>query len=358
MTIAMHYLEHRRGRTDTLTRRLIEAACAQPFSFFMVRDLQPGRTITLRDMFRRREYEVHQSADVERLPRGVILYARVVTLDDDSILLGCAPYALPPAWAEDIIDLREEWGIEADAPAERLAARDAALRALYFDMREELLDPDLPLVENADGDPLQLTVLYYDLRCTPQEASDALLPLARGLDGDPPRQTDDAGKLVGVSFPWIPEDATEIERWADTTLAQIRIDGPHMEVFVNSARRAQAFQLECEARLGERAAFRDKEVVDDLAELPDWTFPEDAQGDDEMDAETAAALLEELAEAHWARWPDEPLAELKDQTPREAARTEIGRERLEAVLWQLEELNAGAVFDADTEKLRRTLGLD
>lgn len=227
-----------------------------------------------------------------------------------------------------------------------------------FDLQEALLDPEPPLIENADGDPVELTLLHYDLRCTPQEASDALLPLAKGLDRDQPRQTDDAGKLVTVSFPRAQEGATRKDVWADTTLGQIRIDGPHMEVFADSARRVEAFHRECQARLGDQAAFRDKEVVDDVGELPDWLFPDDAEGEDEMDTETAAARLEEIAEAHWERWPDEPLPELKDQTPREAARTEIGRERLEAVLWQLEELNLGAAFDADTEKLRRTLGLD
>ena len=358
MPIALHYLEHRQSRTDTLTRRFIEAACAQPFSFYMVRGLEPGRTVTLRDMLRRRDYEVHEQVDAAAFPRGAILYAQVVTLDGDSILLGCAPYTLPPAWAEDVIDLREEWGIEPDAPAEALAGRGAELRALYFDLQEALLDPEPPLIENADGDPVQLTLLHYDLRCTPQEASDALLPLARGLDRDEPRQTDAAGKLVTVSFPWAREGATRKDAWADAALGQIRIDGARMEVFADSARRVDAFQRECEARLGDRAALRDTEVVDDLGELPDWTYPDDAEGEDQLDAETAAALLEELAEAHWERWPDEPLPELKDQTPREAARTEIGRERLEAVLWQLEELNLGTVFDADTEKLRRVLGLD
>ena len=65
-----------------------------------------------------------------------------------------------------------------------------------------------------------------------------------------------------------------------------------------------------------------------------------------------------MAERHWEGWLDEPLAQLKDRTPREAARTEIGRERLEALLWQLDQKNADTVFDADTEKLRRALGLD
>lgn len=255
----------------------------------MVRGLEPGRTVTLRDMLRRRDYEVHEQVDAEEFPRGAILYAQVVTLDGDSILLGCAPYTLPPAWAEDVIDLREEWGIKPDAPAEALAGRGAGLRALYFDLQEALLDPEPPLIENADGDPVQLTLLHYDLRCTPQEASDALLPLARGLDRDQPRQTDAAGTLVTVSFPWAREGATRKDIWADAALGQIRIDGARMEVFADSARRVDAFQRECEARLGDRAALRDTEVVDDLGELPDWTYPDDAEGEDELDTETAAA---------------------------------------------------------------------
>lgn len=359
MPVGLHYLEHRGARVDAFTRRFIEAACAAPFSFFMVRDMQPGPTITLRDVLRRRDYEIHGPAQTPELPRGTILYARVVTLDGDSILLGCAPCPMPPACAESVIDLREEWGIEADAPAGALAGRDAELRSLYVDFREDLFDPGPQRVENEDGDPVQLITVDYDLRCAPQDACDALLPLAGGLDGGQPRETDDAGQLVAVTLPWVKEGATSNDLWADTTLGQIRIDGPRLQVFVNSARRAATLHREVEARLGDRAAPGDTFIADDLAELPDWVFPElDPEDQDEMDADAAEDLLEEVAERHWEGWLDEPLPELKDTTLREAARTEVGRERLEALLWQLDQENADTVFDADTGKLRRALGLD
>ncbi len=359
MPIGLHYLEHRPSRTDAFTRRFIEATCAAPFSFFMVRDVQPGPTMTLRDVLRRRDYEIHLSADAPEPPEGTILYARVVTLDGDSILLGCAPCPMPPACAGSLIDLREEWEIEPDAPAGALAGRDAELHSLYADFREALLDPEPQRVKNEDGEPVQLITVDYDLRCAPGEACDALLPLSGGLDGGQPGETDDAGQLVAVTLPWVKEGATSNDLWANTTLGQIRIDGPRLEVFVNSARRAASLHREVEARLGDRAVPGDTFIADDLGELPDWVFPElDPEDQEDMGADAAEALLEEVAERHWEGWLDEPLPELKDTTPREAARTEIGRERLEALLWQLDQENADTVFDADTGKLRRALGFD
>ena len=250
MPIARHYLEHRGDRTDAFTRRFIEAVCTEPFSFYVVLGLRPGGTVALRDLLRRREYEVHDPVDAEELPKGGILYARVLTLDGDSILLGCAPYALPPAFALGLIDLREEWGIEADAPTEALAGRDAELRSLYFDMREELFDPALSM---------------------------------------------------------LPDESEESDEVSDSALP---------------------------------------------------TLDPDDEGDLDPDPETAETVLRELVGEYWEQWVDKPLPELNDRTPRQAVRTGTGRERVEAFLWQFEEIYGRSVFDDEIEKLRRTLGFD
>ncbi|MCY3821180.1 MAG: hypothetical protein OXH52_17810 [Gammaproteobacteria bacterium] len=47
-----------------------------------------------------------------------------------------------------------------------------------------------------------------------------------------------------------------------------------------------------------------------------------------------------------------------DETPREAAKTEIGRERLEALLWDFEQRSTGRPHDPDVAKLREELGID
>jgi hypothetical protein len=64
--------------------------------------------------------------------------------------------------------------------------------------------------------------------------------------------------------------------------------------------------------------------------------------------------------AHWDAWLDTPIPALKNQTPRRAALTPEGRERLEALLIGLEYRNESAIqpeLRPDVVDLRRKLGL-
>ncbi len=56
----------------------------------------------------------------------------------------------------------------------------------------------------------------------------------------------------------------------------------------------------------------------------------DEEIDDERAAELAAIRTEVLAK-HWDEWVDVPLPALDGKTPRQAAKSALGRERLEAL---------------------------
>jgi hypothetical protein len=58
--------------------------------------------------------------------------------------------------------------------------------------------------------------------------------------------------------------------------------------------------------------------------------------------------LEETARQHWVTWFDVPVPALNNMTPREAAKTEEGRELLESLLLDYERHD-----DADNENLMR-----
>lgn len=182
--------------------------------------------VALRDLMLRRKFEVRERRGSRDLRTGAIVCARVVSLDGDSIILGCVPVVMPSTRAGPLIDIRDSWGIEAgDAVA--LASRDAASRAACFGLLGRVLNPPPPGLNNADGDPPRFITLRYELQCSPQEASDALAPLARGLGGDRPSRTDDAGRLVSVALPWIEEGVATPEYSPGKTLGRpgLRLDG-------------------------------------------------------------------------------------------------------------------------------------
>ncbi len=70
------------------------------------------------------------------------------------------------------------------------------------------------------------------------------------------------------------------------------------------------------------------------------------------------AMIREMGEKHWASWIDQKIPALGNVTPRQAAKTKLGREKLDALLLDFETRSALTPSDAftpDVAKLRRLL---
>lgn len=73
------------------------------------------------------------------------------------------------------------------------------------------------------------------------------------------------------------------------------------------------------------------------------------------------AKLEEHTRRHWAMWMDEPVPALNDMTPREASKTEEGRDLLESLLLFYERHQENAqdnIMRPDGSQLRRELNME
>lgn len=367
MTIAAHYAEEKGSRLDSYQRRFIEEICAQPYSFFVVIDVVPGEQMSLRDVFLRREITVLERQASTMLEAGSIIYSRIMTLDGDSIMVGCAPTIIPPHFLNEFIDIRENMAKKLPRlDREFLLDYDIELRGLYYDIREELNNPVPPHLENTDGDPLQLTKLHYVLQCAPDEALDALATLSLCsvdalLDNG---EFDGRGELVSIQFPWLKKGNQVHTSWENTVMGHINIDGDRLTIDVNSQERADAVRRKVSRRLGKRAVFRDaviqssEKMLEDVRHNP--TLPSAQKDQDELMAlPEVQETLRAMADQHWKIWLDSPLPALKGQTPREAAKTGSGRERLEALLLTFESRRGEAQpFDPDVDALRQSLGLE
>jgi hypothetical protein len=70
--------------------------------------------------------------------------------------------------------------------------------------------------------------------------------------------------------------------------------------------------------------------------------------------------LEETARQHWVTWFDVPVPALNNMTPKEAAKTEEGRELLECLLLDYERHDDDSnenLMRPDVPELRRKLGM-
>jgi hypothetical protein len=150
-------------------------------------------------------------------------------------------------------------------------------------------------------------------------------------------------------------------------LGHITIDAGLLTISVNSQERAGAIKRKISRRLGKRVKFRNaviqssQQMLEALAnQAPGAGDPAAAQQQEDLQAlPEVQAMMQEMSERHWREWLDQPVPALKDQTPRQAAKTETGRERLEALLLSFEQHEATPEpFGPDVAALRGALGLD
>ena len=216
------------------------------------------------------------------------------------------------------------------------------LRETYFAIRDDIHHPRPPKLCNTDGDPLVPTTLRFDLRCPPGEAFERLKSLALDMgDGEllADAERDAAGQLRAVRFSWLERGNRQHESWENTVLGTIAIDGPRLTIEVNSARRSRRIRTQVEERLGEDAVFRaalTESIEEQLARTPS---PEEerrrARAREESERLEALPEVQEALRGflarHWENWLDSKLPALRFETPRQAAKTPAGRERLEAL---------------------------
>jgi len=368
MSVAEHYAEHQGPRLDSYERRYIEAVRSEPVTFYLVKATVPGREIALRDILRRREVTVRERQASATLRPGEILYTKVVSLDGEAVMLGGAPYAIPGGYFNEVVALRERIAAHNELDAATLRDFHFELRELYLDLRAAILDTTPPDVHNTDGEPLQLTRLDYDLECPPQDAFTALLPLTQ--EGDAGAfadeiERDGTGALVAARLPWLRPGNRQNPHWPNTILGEIEIRGRRLTVRVNSQARADAIRDEIATRLGPRASQKGV-VIESVAQMMaaavarrgSGAAPGRSREADAPQPPEIKALVARMSAEHWRTWPDIPLPALGGRTPREAAATPDGRERLEVLLLEFasREGMPGAMTP-DIAALRRELGM-
>jgi len=369
-SIARHYLENRSFEIDGFQRKFIEEACSQQYSFFMVKDVVPGESLALRDMMQQVDVEVHERTASQILSKGSILFGRIITIDNDTVFLGLSGLTIPPQFFSDVVDFRKS--ITRNHPninPKMLWDFDLELRRFFLDLREESLNPTLPKLHNTNGDVLQFFQLIYLLKCTPDEALEALFSLSMEKDITQllhDARFDDDGKLIAVNFPWLKAGNKKHPEWENTIFGQLFIEGNKLKVEVNSQERVDEIQRKLKKRLGKRAVFQNTVVesadfmLKKAAANPD---EEKMRLHDERQAEILKdpAVLEKLKEmsvAHWKAWIDTKIPALDGKTPIEAAKSNEGRELLDGLLLSFEGQNeAQDIFRPDFVWLRKTLGL-
>ena len=349
---------------------LLRASIRCPYTLCEVVEVNPSVGMKLLDLLRRNEYEVTEHAASETLKRGEIIYCATSEMWDIRANVGTAPYALPPTAKRDVFALRK-WMTEQSGTAaitsEHLHEFEDDIRGLYLNQVAGMLSP--PQLANTDGDPIVPQKLYFELESA-DTAFQALKSLAKGwtakelLKG---AELED-GLVVKADLEWLGGKPEAKKRLGGPVLlGLLKIDHERLVVEVNSNKRAGRIRKLIERRLGTKARYQTT-LIEPIESQVQEMWQTSAAGATtpfenvslEKDPELQA-MMEETGRQHWESWFDLPVPALNDLTPREAAKTNEGRELLESLFLLYEIYNEESSDDflkPDIPALRRELGLD
>lgn len=363
-TIAELFLEHKNPGPNSLEGKLLAAANRHPYSFHEVTEVQPGRSVRIRDLLTGRQLTVQEQHGSKNLQKGDILFGRAVQVDEVGMFLGLCTYVLPPRMKAQAIQMRQVMrrGVGHVSRA-MLYEYDLEIREAYLDMDQEL--HTLPQIQNIDGDTLEPHKLIYEID-SPDLALEKLASLCETATPEEIRAaatTEEDGTVLRASIDWNRAENPIHKGIPNIVLGNIEIDGSRMAVSVNSARRAATIRRLIDQRLGAAARFR-------LEKISEFDAMAQVMGEEGL---PAAEHIEDhpeikqyvvrMLETYWKEWLGQKLPALGNKTPRQAARTVEGREALEALLLDSEKVAAGdpvrdTIETAIIADVRRRLKLD
>lgn len=378
-TIAASFLSEHALSEDE--EKFIMSAIQTPYSLCEVQELTPGVGMTLFDLFLRVKHEVIERTASQTLKKGEIIYCATTHLDGISSNIGTSPYALRPIAKRDILELRK-WMIDesgaAELTADHLVEFEADIRSLYLDTVLAMFRP--PQLTNTDKDPLLPQMVHFDVESA-DSAFHALKALAEGISEDELRShaTVADGLIVKAEIPWLGGTREARKRFGGPVLlGTLNIEDSKLIISVNSTKRAKKIRRLVEKRLEKEAVYKTT-LIEPIEPEVERMWAAAAAGSSEppteqwlVGAERTGVIpladlppevrlkLEEHARRHWVTWFDVPVPALNNMTPREAAKTEDGRELLKSLLLDYERHDDDSnenLMRPDVPELRRKLGM-
>ncbi|VBB42915.1 conserved hypothetical protein [uncultured Desulfatiglans sp.] len=366
-TIAEHYLEGKRPPENSEEVQFIRGVNRKPYSFFEVLEVEPGRSVTLRDILTGSEETVQEHGASKALRPSDIVFARVVRFGQVAMFVGTSSVIIPPGRKPLIIELRKRMGKKSRKIDDRVLSEwEFDIIDLYRSIDESL--HAAPVLINTDGDPLEFHEIVFDLQGSPEEAFSKLATLSATETPEEVREsatTDAKGRIVSVMIPWTRKGHKKSTALENTVLGKVQIDRKRITVSVNSAGRAKQIRAEIEKRMGKAVRLRLDAVedIDSALEKNQAAFhpPPSAQANLQNIPEIQE-FLKEMTLKHWESWVDEKIPALGGRTPRQMVKTRDGREAVEALLAEAERMATPDEFMRTVNLLgvshaRKTLGL-
>jgi hypothetical protein len=337
-SIAHSYLQTRGKRLDPLEREYLESFGTAPFTFFEITAVEPGKSVSLRDLLLDRDHHVLEKSASGALHKGDVIFGSAFETGGIGIFGALCMIVFKPSAKIGILAIREmmSQATKGRITADTLEEYDIELRDLYLDLF--MARTAMPALCNTDGDKLSFHTLEYTIS-SPRPVFDALKGLTNGFVKEEEllagAEFDKNGDLRKVEIPWLLPATAKHGGMENTLHGRIIIEGSKMSCEVNSAERAERLGAIIEKNVpGGGAVFKAKDIQSAEAMMRDAPLSASpaAEHKELMSNPEVRAHLEQMMRKHWEAWPDMELPALQGRTPRQAVRDDLGRQQITALL--------------------------
>lgn len=369
-TISQNYLKTHKGKLSGLEKRFIEEMNKTYYSFYSVLQVEFEKTLLIKDIMLGTTHVIKERQGTHHLKRGDIVFSRILTMDHQSIFVGMAPYVVPASYHHHLIDFRgwliEENDQEALTPDAMRNELDIDLLDYFFEIMDAIFNKPIPTLVNTDGDLIQFTTSHFRLTISTEDALNRLLPLA--LSSEPEEflhraERTSSGMIKRIELPWLKKGNKKHKEWNNTVMGHLTLEQGKLILETNSEKRTQQGKKLLTKYLGDSIHFQQTLIESPEQKMNSFSTSQEKSLKNEA-LSMSPEILEQvkaMATSHWKNWFDEPVPALDNKTPREAAKTPEGREKLEALLLQYERHDLNRDKDdplkADITYLRKELAL-
>jgi hypothetical protein len=356
------YLKRRGWKESVPNKRYITALRSSMMSLYEVSDIVRDQSFLARDLLLGGEpVRISEKSATRSLKQWDRLAARIVRMGSRVEMAGGAlafSHELGEVLCEKFAALRTEMLSQV-----RKAARpgDEEIDPLEFDTDilryaaplfthiwlgdalQRALDPRLPTLSNSDGDEIAFTTVRYPLKKIGDRAA-----LETALMAMPDLQRHAGENLWTWTAAVTPAVAkppagnhviTAIFSDGSASMGSVELEAQAVKLETNSRQRAQRGRALLEPVIGPfvGAPVVETQTVADLRASPAPAKDRKPSG---LTPEQERAVLQETLERHYKAVLDQPVPMLGNVSPRDAARTSEGREKLIAWLKFIENSNA------------------
>lgn len=338
--IADDYLKRRGWKETPGSRAYIRALRTAVMSLYEVSEVKPGSSFLARDLIRGGEpIMVSEKSATQTLKTWDRIAARIVPIREKHILAGgVLPFTIEAA--DDLIQGLCKAQVKRSRRA-KLAIDDETLRGLahlfttawLLEVLPQAMGRDAPHLHNSDGDEVVFHKVRFPLVAKATHKAvvsrlDAVSDLQKENDGFWNWLSGQSkGRAKGDRQPNALNWNVEMED-GTVVLGNIELKDRAVLLSVNSASRAERGTAMLQGVLADlvRAPLTEIQTLDQVRESAADAAPIEA-----IPLEVATGLVHAMLDKQYRAVLDEPVPMLGNRSPRQAARTAAGREKL--VTW-------------------------